>query len=170
MEGIGVQSAFFTYTTLIGTTSAKLWQALTDPAFTRRYRRGLEFETDWKPGSTITFRNLALALVIADPEQVILESDPYRCLSYTWHSFTDDWARAYKIAPEFYSSVAAERRSKVAFDIEELSGTAKLTVVHDGFEPGSTYLERIARGWPVVLSNLKTLLETGDVLPDRRVS
>ena len=61
---------------------------------------------------------------------------------------------------------AAEPRSKVAFDIEDTGhGVAKLTVVHDGFEPGSDVLQAISRGWPAVLASLKTLLETGTALP-----
>jgi uncharacterized protein YndB with AHSA1/START domain len=60
----------------------------------------------------------------------------------------------------------AEPRSKVAFDIEDAGhGTVSLTVVHDGFEPGSHVLQGISEGWPAVLSSLKTLLETGSTLP-----
>ena len=59
----------------------------------------------------------------------------------------------------------AEPRSKVAFDIEDVGhGVVKLTVVHDGFKPGSAVLEGIAEGWPAVLSSLKTVLETGSTL------
>jgi hypothetical protein len=59
---------------------------------------------------------------------------------------------------------ASERRSKVTFDIEPLGEMVKLTVVHDGFEPGSAILPGITEGWPRILSDLKTLLETGDML------
>jgi hypothetical protein len=59
----------------------------------------------------------------------------------------------------------AEPRSKVAFDIEDVGhGTAKLTVLHEGFEPGSSVLLDIAEGWPSVLSSLTTLPETGSSL------
>jgi hypothetical protein len=59
----------------------------------------------------------------------------------------------------------AEPRSKVAFDIEDSGhGVAKLTVVHDGFAPGSVVLPAISEGWPAVLASLKTLLETGSTL------
>jgi hypothetical protein len=58
-----------------------------------------------------------------------------------------------------------EPRSKVAFDIQDIGhGVARLTVVHDGFEPGSHVLQGISEGWPAVLSSLKTLLETGTTL------
>jgi Activator of Hsp90 ATPase homolog 1-like protein len=67
---------------------------------------------------------------------------------------------------EFRDKVAAERRSKVTFDIEPAGQIVKLTVVHDDFEPGSIVLENVSQGWPAILANLKTLLETGDTLPD----
>jgi hypothetical protein len=60
--------------------------------------------------------------------------------------------------------VSAERRSKVSFEIEPHGHVVKLTVIHDGFEPGSEVLESVGGGWPVVLSSLKTLLETGEPL------
>ena len=104
--------------------------------------------------------------MVSHPEQVILESDPYRRLSYTWHTFSPEWAAAHGIDEEAAAAWRAEPRSKVAFDIEEVGqGVVKLTVVHDGFDPGSGVLEGIAHGWPAVVSSLKTLLETGSALP-----
>src|SRR5215510_5864335 len=100
-EDTTMEKPSFVYTTYIRTTPERLWQALTDPAFTRRYWGGVEFETDWKTGSTMTLRNQEKDLEIVDPEQVVLEADPFRRLAYTWHSYTDDWARAYDIDDEF---------------------------------------------------------------------
>jgi DNA-binding transcriptional ArsR family regulator len=77
----------FVYTTYIRTTPEQLWRGLTDPAFTRRYW-GLAIESDWQPGSTFTVRLSKDDVAIADAEQVVLESDPFRRLSYTWHTFT----------------------------------------------------------------------------------
>jgi uncharacterized protein YndB with AHSA1/START domain len=163
-----VDSPAFTYITLIRTSPERLWQALTDPAFTRRYWQGTELVTDWRAGSTVVLRNPDRGLEVADPEQVVLESDPYRRLAYTWHTFTDGWARAYEVDAERRAALAAERRSQVSFDLEDLGGIVKLTVVHDHFDPGSAVLEGVSQGWPAILSNLKTLLETGDVLPEPR--
>ena len=60
----------------------------------------------------------------------------------------------------------AEPRSKVTFDTEDVGkDVAKLTVIHDGFSPGSSVLQAISQGWPAVLSSLKTFLETGTALP-----
>jgi uncharacterized protein YndB with AHSA1/START domain/DNA-binding transcriptional ArsR family regulator len=156
----------FVYTSYIHTTPERLWQALTDPAFTERYW-GVTLESDWSTGSAITLHQWGMT--IADPEQVILESEPYRRLSYTWHTFTPEWREVVRerlgFSEESLERIAAEPRSKVTFEIEALGELVKLTVVHDGFEPGSAVLETISQGWPHILSNLKTLLETGDTLP-----
>ena len=71
-------------------TPERLWQALTDPAFTERYW-GVAFDTDWQPGSEMTWSQPGLT--IADPEQVVIESEPYRRLAYTWHTFTPEWRK-----------------------------------------------------------------------------
>ena len=154
----------FVYTTYITTTPERLWQALTDPAFTRRYW-GVSFESDWTVGSTMTWEERGTTT--ADAEQVVLEYEPCRRLSYTWHTLTPEWAEAVGLSDEVYAKVAGERRSKVTFEIEPLGQMVKLTVVHDGFEPGSTVLEMVSEGWPELLSSLKTLLETGETLPAR---
>ncbi|MDT0380230.1 metalloregulator ArsR/SmtB family transcription factor [Streptomyces sp. DSM 42041] len=151
----------FVYTTYIATTPEKLWQALTDPAFTRRYW-GVEFGTDWKPGSQMTWAERGHAT--ADPEQVVLESEPYRRLSYTWHTFTPEWARAVG-GTQALERLTAEQRSKVTFELTPMDGLVRLTVVHDGFEPGSTVRGMVQEGWPALLAALKSLLETGDVPP-----
>lgn len=153
----------FVYTTYINTTPERLWQALTDPAFTRRYW-GVTFESDWTVGSAMTWAERGV--MIADPDQVVLESEPYRRLSYTWHTFTPEFAKAVGMSDEVFAKVSDERRSKVTFEIEPLGQTVKLTVVHDGFEPGSTVVEMVSEGWPQLLSGLKTLLETGETLPE----
>ena len=154
----------FVYTTYIRTTPEQLWRALTEPAFTRRYW-GVAWESDWETGSTVTLQIDEGNVKIADPAQVVLESDPYRRLSYTWHSFTPEWAAAYDVSDEHLATVTAEPRSKVTFDLEPLGGLVKLTVVHDGFGPGSAILPGISEGWPRIMADLKTLLETGDLLP-----
>ena len=76
----------------------------------------------------------------------MLESDPYRRLSYTWHTFTPELVEALEIAPDEAERIAAEPRSKVAFDLEPLGEVVKLTVVHDGFEPGSVVATMVTSG------------------------
>jgi uncharacterized protein YndB with AHSA1/START domain/DNA-binding transcriptional ArsR family regulator len=152
----------FVYTTFINTTPERLWQALTDPAFTSRYW-GVTFESDWQVGSEMVW--VPNGARIVDPAQVVLESDPYRRLAYTWHSFTPEFAKAYEIDPAEVAKLAEEPRTKVSFELEPHGAVVKLTVVHDGFAPGSSLLDSVGGGWSELLSSLKTLLETGEPLP-----
>jgi uncharacterized protein (TIGR03084 family) len=135
-------------------------------ALLRHQRAGEKtFRSDWKTGSAYDMAHEEVGLVVSDPNQVILESDPSRRLSYTWHTITPEWVSAVGMDEATAAAWRAEPRSKVAFDIEDVGhGTAQLTVVHDGFEPGSSVLLGISEGWPAVLSSLKTLLETGSTL------
>lgn len=151
----------FVYVTYVRTTPEKLWQALTDPAFTRRYW-GVEFATDWAEGAPMTWRERGEETT--DPEQRVLVYDPYRRLSYTWHTFTPEWAEAAGFEEDKRAAMAAESRSKVTFDLDPAGSAVRLTVVHDGFDPGSIVLESIRHGWPHLLSSMKTLLESGEPL------
>jgi uncharacterized protein YndB with AHSA1/START domain/DNA-binding transcriptional ArsR family regulator len=153
----------FVYTSYIRTTPVKLWQAITDPAFTARYWE-VTFDTDWRPGSTMTWERHGV--VMADPAQVVLEAEPYRKLSYTWHTFTPEFAKSVDLAEDLRAQLAAEPRSKVTFDLEQVGDLVKLTVVHDGFAPGSALPGMISQGWPHLLSDLKTLLETGHTMAE----
>lgn len=166
LEEPTVDTPSFVYSTYIRTTPERLWDALTDPAFTERYW-GLTYETDWAPGAPLVMHQWGLT--IADPEQVVLESEPYRRLSYTWHTFTPEWQEKARelvgFDQDFLQRIAAEPRSKVTFEIDDLGEMVRLTVTHDDFPVGSEVLPTISQGWPHILSNLKTLLETGDVLP-----
>ena len=157
----------FVYATYIRTTPEKVWQALTEPAFTERYW-SIAFDTDWKPGSPMTWKTRGLA--IADPEQVVLESEPYRRLSYTWQTHSPEWAQALNFSEEAGDRLASEPRSKVTFEIEPLGDQVKLTVIHDDLVPGGLTGSLIGNGWPRVLASLKTLLETGETLPDVRLN
>jgi DNA-binding transcriptional ArsR family regulator/uncharacterized protein YndB with AHSA1/START domain len=163
LEGTVMDKPSFVYTTYIRTTPERLWQALTDPAFTQRYWWATTFETDWKAGSTMRWHSRGV--VIDDPEQVVLESDPYRRLAYRWHAVTPELAEKLELTEEARERIAAEQRSKVTFHIEPLGDLVKLTVVHDDFEPGSLVAPLVSNGWPRVLSDIKTLLETGETMP-----
>ncbi len=158
----------FVYVNYIKTTPERLWQALTEPAFTERYW-GMVFHSDWKTGSTYVLNQFGLT--IADDEQVVLEAEPYTRLSWTWHTLTPEWFDALNLSVDTRERLAAEPRSRVTFEIEPLDGEqVKLTVVHDGLAPDGLLGSMISRGWPRVLSNLKTLLETGEPLPDSSVA
>ena len=105
---------------------------------------------------------------LKDPEQRILEADPPRRLSYMWSKMTPEWSR--RSDPDFVAKMEKEPRSKVTFELDPVGDAVKLTVIHDDLEQGSLTLENISGGWPQVLSNLKTLLETGSVLADLTVA
>jgi len=161
LENPTMQKPSFVYTTYIHTTPERLYQALTDPAFTKRYW-DVSFDTDWAVGSAMVWDNHGA--IIDDPDQVVLEADPGRRLSYTWHTFTPELATVIDLSDELLATFAAEPRSKVTFDIEPAGDAVKLTVVHDDFEPGSQVAESVSGGWPIVIAKLKTLLETGETL------
>lgn len=146
----------FVYTTYIRTTPERLWQAITDPTFSRRYM-GHAMVSDFDKGSTYVWEDSDLK--IAHPEQIILESDPYRRLAFTFHTFVPELTNL-GLSEDIIEKAAAERRSKVSFDIESVDdGQVKLTVIHGDFGPDSTVRELISGGWPWKLSGLKTGLE-----------
>ncbi|MDV6014193.1 metalloregulator ArsR/SmtB family transcription factor [Haloechinothrix sp. LS1_15] len=163
LEHPPMDATAFVYTTYVKTTPEQLWHALTEPSFTRRYW-GVTFETDWRAGSPMVWEQDGVR--IADPSQVVLESQPYRRLSYAWHVVTPEFAESVGLSEQTRAELAAEQLSTVTFEIEPLGEMVKLTVVHDGFEAGSTMREMVGEGWPHLLSALKTLLETGEALPD----
>jgi DNA-binding transcriptional ArsR family regulator/uncharacterized protein YndB with AHSA1/START domain len=156
----------FVYTTYIRTTPEQLWAALTDPAFTKRYW-DIEFDTDWKVGSPMVWHHHGA--VIDDPEQVVLECDPYTRLAYTWHSFVPELGEAFGFSDELTETLAEEDRSTVSFDIVDEQPMVKLTVVHTAAHPDDTILSMVSSGWPQVLAGLKTLVETG-VAPDEPIA
>jgi hypothetical protein len=104
----------------------------------------MAFESDWTTGSTVTV--VQKGMRIAHPDQVVLAAEPYRRLSYTWQTFTPEWAQANGVSDDFLARISAEGRSKVTFEIEPLGEIVKLTVVHDGFEPGSTVIGMVREG------------------------
>ena len=159
LESPDMDKPSFVYTTYIETTADRLWEALTSPAFTERYW-SLSFETDWAAGAPMVWTNHGVR--IEDPAQVVLESDPPRRLSYTWHTFVPELADAVGANAEAFALAAAEPRSKVTFELEPAGEAVKLTVTHDDLGPAGHAAKMISGGWPKVLSKLKTLLETGD--------
>jgi uncharacterized protein YndB with AHSA1/START domain/DNA-binding transcriptional ArsR family regulator len=137
----------FSYTTYIKATAERVWQALTDAETTAAYW-GHANRSDWKVGSGWTHERTD-GSGIADVIGTVLESDPPRRLTITF------------AAPQ---QERAGDPSIVTFVIEPFQDIVKLTVTHTGI-PGQDDLEAAAIGWASVFANLKTLLETGSVLP-----
>jgi len=134
----------FIYVTYIETTPEKVWEALTNSEFTRRYWFNTEVKSDWKVGSPFA---LVMDGKITDTGE-ILEAELPRRLSYSFKHEIDDAMRN-------------EGPTKVVFTIEPYGNLVKLTVTHEGFAEGSKLLDGISKGWPAILSGLKSLLETG---------
>ena len=164
LEGDGMQQTEFVYIIYIKTTPEQLWRALTDPAFIRRYFEDSGPESDWGVGSPVRWSTMP-----GDPHrdmgQVVLESNPPRRLSYTWHNYQPEMKPMFGWSDELFEELVKEPVSRVTFDIESVGETVKLTVTHDGFVEGSEMLKGISQGWPMILSNLKTVLETDASLP-----
>ncbi|MEI9986947.1 MAG: SRPBCC family protein [Aliidongia sp.] len=143
-----VASSSFVYVTFIRTTPDRLWSALTSPEFTRQYWFGMHQESDWKAGSPwqLVFSDGR----IADTGE-ILEADPPRRLVIKWRN-------------EFRPELKAEGYARCTMELEPAGEAVKLTITHAIDRAGSKVVEAVSGGWPRILSNLKSLLETGEIL------
>ena len=135
----------FMYVTYIRTTPEKLWSALTDPATMRQYWFGMHQESDWLPGS-------AWKLVfpdgrIADAGEVV-EAERPRRLVIKWRN-------------EFKPELKTEGYSRCTMELEPEKDTVKLTITHVMEQDDSKFIAAVSGGWPKIVSNLKSLLETG---------
>jgi len=135
------------YEIYIKTTPEKLWEAITNPELRAKYNFGVGVESDWAAGSHYESAHPSAGIRIAEGENV--EVDPPRRLVQT---FTALWDEA----------VRAEGASRVTWEIEPVGDSCRLTVVHDELRPGAN--DQLYGGWPMILSGLKTLLETGELL------
>lgn len=167
LEDPSMTQTEFVYVTYIKTTPEKLWQALTDPTFIGRYFEGHGPQSDWSVGSPVLWK-ISPEGGYHDWGQQVLEAEPNKRLSYTWHLYEPEMAEMFGWTEEKLAQLRKEKRSKVTFEIEPADSSVKLTVIHDDFEPGSEMLDGISSGWPEVLSNLKTVLETGEAMTARR--
>ncbi|MBI3437178.1 MAG: SRPBCC family protein [Proteobacteria bacterium] len=144
----------FVYVTYIRTTPEKLWAALTQSEFTKQYWFGVTLESDWKPGSDWKLAYDDGRIMDAGS---IVEADAPRRLVIKWRN---EWK------PEF----KAEGYSRCTMEIEQTADSVKLSVIHEMDAPNSAFInEGVSTGWPKILSNLKSLLETGSVLMPEKV-
>lgn len=140
------KSASFVYVTYIRTTPEKVFEAITTPEICRRYW-GHENLSDWTPGATWQH--------VRDNEErpveivgTVVETDPPNRLVITWSAAS--------------KAGDPDEESRVTFEIETTdAGMVRLTVTHDQLQPGSGMAQGIGKGWPLVLSSMKSLLETG---------
>ena len=129
------------------TTPERLWEAITDPELRARYSFGVRVESDWAEGSRYESVHPNGPVSIAEGEN--LEVDPPRRLV---QSFTALWS----------DEVKDEGTSRVTWEIEPVADSCRLTVTHDQLREGAN--DELYGGWPMILSGLKTLLETGENL------
>jgi uncharacterized protein YndB with AHSA1/START domain len=138
----------FVYVTYIRTTPETLWSALTSTEFMRQYWFGMSVESEWKAGSA--WRIVFADGRVADTGQIV-EADPPKRLVIQWRN-------------EFMPELKAEGYARCTMTLEPQEGGAvKLTIVHSIDKPASKFIEAVSGGWPKILSNLKSLLETGAV-------
>lgn len=146
----------FVYVTYIRTTPERLWEALTDPETIRKFWFGITAECDWQPGSpwSLKFEDGRTA----DTGEILEAIPPKRLVIGNWQN-------------QFKPELKAAGTSRCTMEIEtaeyypEYGGQAvKLTITHEvDTDRGAPLIEAVSGGWPKILSNLKSLLETGDV-------
>lgn len=142
----------YVYVIYIRATPQRVWDALTDGHSTANFWYGRTNESTWRTGDTVIFRRPDGGI---DFSGEVFEADPPRRLS---HGFLHP-------AP---GPMHDEGDTRVTYDIVEVeAGVVRLTMTHSGFKAGSIIRPGVGRGWPVILSGLKSLLETGEALPDR---
>jgi uncharacterized protein YndB with AHSA1/START domain len=134
------------YELYVRTTPEEVWDAITDPDRTERFWRGLRLESTWKPGAPVRWVRDGTTSIHGE----VLESDPPRRLVTTWNRvFTDG---------------ESEDPSRVTWEIEPMGAVSMVRLVHDDFHGLSRMYEMAGRSWPIVLSSLKTMLESDEVL------
>ena len=141
----------FVYTIYIRTTPKKLWSALTNAEFTRQYWFGVSAESDWKAGSPwkLTFPDGR----VADIGEIV-ESDPPKRLVIKWRN-------------EFRPELKAEGYSRCTMELEPNdNGEVKLTITHTIEQENSQLITAVSGGWPRILSNLKSMIESRELVMD----
>jgi len=138
----------FVYVTYIRTTQQTLFDALTKPEFTRQYWFGISMKSDWTVGAS--WQMNYPDGTVTDTGNVV-EIDPPRRLVLRWRN-------------AFKPELKAEGYSRASFTLEPLGETVKLTVLHEIDKTDSQFIKAVSNGWPMILSSLKSALETGKPL------
>jgi uncharacterized protein YndB with AHSA1/START domain/biotin operon repressor len=131
----------------IRTTPQRLWQAITDPETRARFQFGARVESDWTAGSAYRVTHDGVPGGLIEGEN--LEVDPPRLLVQSYHAIWDD-------------DIAAQGTSRVTWQIEQVGDSCRLVVRHDQLAADAD--EHLYGGWPMILSGLKTWVETGTEL------
>jgi uncharacterized protein YndB with AHSA1/START domain len=142
------QSLTQVYEVYIRTTPEKLWEALTQSDFTQQYFYDCSVESDWRPGSPLRYRRPSGE----QPFDAVIEAiEPGKRLIHSFTPRRDDWQSDYSGDPP----------SRVTYEIEQFGPSCLLRVTHEHFAGETAVSKSTQRGWQIILSGLKTLLETG---------
>lgn len=133
------------YVIVIAKSPKEVWEGLTSPEFTKQYWHQTEVQSDFEVGSPIRF--LTESGEVGCEGEILIANHPKE-LAYTWQ---------FPMNPE----TKDEPPSRVTFKLEQIGASTKLTMIHDQFPEDSKMLPMVDQGWPLVLSGLKTLLESG---------
>ena len=145
-----METAKFFYVTYIAATPEKLWDAIVEPDVAAKYWQHINV-SDWKPGSRWEHHRAGKQGAPLLVGRIIEVSRPQR-LVLTWAVPADEERE--------------EKRTRVTFEFEPMGDVTRLTLTHDRLALGSHMHHDIAEGWPRVLASLKTLMETGQALPE----
>jgi uncharacterized protein YndB with AHSA1/START domain len=148
LEAPTVNEPMHVYEIYIRATPERIWQALTDSELVKRYYFGSVIESDFKPGSPLVYRQADGGRI--DIEGEVIEADPPRRLV---HTFTGRW-----------DAEVNDPQTRVAWEITPMGESCRLSVTHDGFTEENATFAQTKGGWPIILSGLKTLVETGSEL------
>jgi uncharacterized protein YndB with AHSA1/START domain len=138
----------FVYVTFIRTTPERLWSALTSADFMKEYWFGMHLKSEWRVGAQ--WQMIFADGRVADAGEVV-EFEPPKRLVLSWRN-------------EFRPELKAEGYARCVIELEPLSDAVKLTITHSMDRPESKFIEAVSGGWPQILSNLKSLLETGQIV------
>jgi uncharacterized protein YndB with AHSA1/START domain len=144
------ETLVYRYDIYIGAPAPRVWQGLIDGELTRQYVYGTKFESKLKSGASYAYRGDGGFHVV---DGVILAVEPEKRLAMTWSAHYD-------------KSVAGDRPSRVTYELTPIKPSlTKLQLVHDDFTGATATYTGSVDAWPLILSSLKTLLETGTALP-----
>ena len=135
----------FAYVTYIRSSPEKIWRALQEPEFTRKYWAGTTQQSEWKKGSS--WKLLTPDGRVADSGQV-LEHDPHKKFAVTWRHDLD-------------LETQKEGYSRMSCELEQQGSSVKVSIVHAMDSKDSKLIEGVSDGWPMILASLKSLLEPG---------
>jgi uncharacterized protein YndB with AHSA1/START domain len=138
---MGTMTTTLMFDTYLRATPEQVWQALTGPTTVPRWRFGMSFDTSWQTGASLTSQS-------PDGTGTVLEASPGQLLAYDWEQ----------------SGAGGGHRSTVTFELAPMGETTHLRTVHSDLEDDDPFCRIVTQGWPMILSSLKSLLETGEPL------